>query len=63
VRAGFGVLTFKVIAGAAGRQTGRPHDFTAKVMHYPAGQWVVGIVGHPLGGQVGRSRPAEGRRG
>ena len=41
----FAVLAFKVIAGAAGSQTGQQQDFTAKVMHYPAGQWVVGIVG------------------
>ena len=45
VYASFAVLTFKVILGAAGSQTGRQQDFTAKVMHYPAGQWVVGIVG------------------
>lgn len=43
--ASFAVLTFKVISGAAGSQTGRQQDFTAKVMQYPAGQWVVGIVG------------------
>jgi hypothetical protein len=45
VYASFAALTFKVISGAAGSQTGRQQDFTAKVMQYPAGQWLVGIVG------------------
>ena len=39
------VLTFEVISGAAGNQTHKQQDLTAKVMHHPGGQWLVGIVG------------------
>jgi len=39
------VLTFEVISGAAGNQTHKQQDLTAKVMHHAGGQWLVGIVG------------------
>ncbi len=46
VYAGFAVLTFKVISGAQGSsQSHEQQDLTARVMQYPAGRWVVGIVG------------------
>jgi hypothetical protein len=38
-------LTFQVIAGAAGNQTRKQHDLTAKLMHHTGGQWLVAIVG------------------
>src|SRR5213075_1643274 len=38
--AGFAYLTFKVIAGAAGSQTGKQQDLTAKVMHHTSGRWL-----------------------
>ena len=46
VYAGFAVLTFKAISGAqSGSQSHQQQDLTAKVMQYPAGRWVVAIVG------------------
>ena len=46
VYAGFAVLTFKAISGAqTSSQSHQQQDLTAKVMQYPAGRWVVGIVG------------------
>jgi hypothetical protein len=39
------VLTFKAISGAHASQSRQQQDLTAKAMHYPAGQWLVGIVG------------------
>jgi hypothetical protein len=45
IYASFAVLTFKVISGAGGNESGKQQDLTAKVMQYPAGQWLVGIVG------------------
>lgn len=41
----FAYLTFQVISGAQGSQSHRQQDMTAKAMHHPAGQWLVGIVG------------------
>jgi len=42
----FAYLTFKIISGAgSGSQTGKQQDLTATVMHHPAGQWLVGVVG------------------
>ena len=46
VYAGFAVLTFKAISGAqSGSQSHQQQDLTARVMGYPAGRWIVGIVG------------------
>ena len=45
IYAGFAVLTFKAISGAHASQSRQQQDLTAKAMHYPAGQWLVGIVG------------------
>jgi hypothetical protein len=45
VYAGFAVLTFKAISGANSSQSRQQQDLTAKAMQYPAGQWLVGIVG------------------
>jgi hypothetical protein len=45
IYAGFAYLTFKVISGAQGSQTGRQQDLTATVMHHTGGRWLVGIVG------------------
>jgi hypothetical protein len=45
IYAGFAVLTFKAISGAHANQSRQQQDLTAKAMHYPAGQWLVGIVG------------------
>ena len=38
-------LTFQVIAGAHPNQSGRQRDETARIMHHPAGRWLVGIIG------------------
>ena len=38
-------LTFQVIAGAAGNQTHKQQDLTARLMHHTGGQWLVAIVG------------------
>jgi hypothetical protein len=45
IYAGFAYLTFKIISGTQGSQTGKQQDLTAKVMHHAGGQWLVGIVG------------------
>ena len=46
IYAGFAVLTFKAISGAQSTsQSHQQQDLTARVMQYPAGRWVVGIVG------------------
>ena len=46
VYAGFAVLTFKAISGAQGSsQSHQQQDLTAKVMQYPAGRWIVALVG------------------
>ena len=41
----FAYMTFKIIAGAGGNQAKKQQDLTAKVMHHPGGQWLVGIAG------------------
>jgi hypothetical protein len=38
-------LTFQVISGAHGSQSGQQQDVTAKVMQHPGGRWLVGIAG------------------
>ena len=38
-------LTFQVIAGAAGNETRKQQDLTARLMHHTGGQWLVAIVG------------------
>jgi hypothetical protein len=45
VYAFFAYLTFQIIAGTAGNQSKKQQDLTAKVMHHPGGQVLVGIVG------------------
>jgi Domain of Unknown Function (DUF1206) len=45
IYAGLAYLTFQVIAGAAGSQSAKQHDITARAMHHPAGRWLVGIAG------------------
>ena len=41
----FAYLTFQIIAGTAGNESKKQQDLTAKVMHHPGGQVLVGIVG------------------
>jgi hypothetical protein len=43
--ASFAVLVFKAISGAHSSQSREQQDVTAKVMQYPAGQWLVGLAG------------------
>lgn len=45
VYAFFAYLTIQVISGHQGSQSRRQQDMTAKVMHHPYGQWLVGIAG------------------
>jgi hypothetical protein len=45
VYAFFAFLTFQIIAGTAGNESKKQQDMTAKVMHHPGGQVLVGIVG------------------
>ena len=45
IYAGFAYLTFQIIAGTAGNSAKKQQDLTAKVMHHPGGQVLVGIVG------------------
>jgi hypothetical protein len=45
VYASFAVLVFKAISGTEKSQSGQQQDLTAKVMQYPAGQWLVGLAG------------------
>jgi len=45
VYAFFAYLTFQIIAGTAGNSAKKQQDLTAKVMHHPGGQVLVGIVG------------------
>jgi amino acid transporter len=45
VYAFFAYLTFEIIAGTAGNSAKKQQDLTAKVMHHPGGQLLVGIVG------------------
>jgi hypothetical protein len=45
IYASFAYLTFKVISGKAGSQTGQQQDLTASAMHHSGGRLLVGIVG------------------
>jgi Domain of Unknown Function (DUF1206) len=36
---------FKTLSGVHGSQSRQQQDLTAKVMQYPAGQWLVGLAG------------------
>jgi hypothetical protein len=45
VYAFFAFLTFEIIAGTAGNPSKKQQDLTARVMHHPGGQVLVGIVG------------------
>jgi uncharacterized membrane protein len=54
-------LTFKVIAGAAGNQTHKQQDMTAKLMHHTGGRWLVAIAGLIIV-TVGLTLVAEGFR-
>jgi uncharacterized integral membrane protein len=45
IYAGLAYLTFEVISGTQGSQSGQQQDVTAKVMQHPGGRWLVGIVG------------------
>jgi hypothetical protein len=45
VYASFAVLVFKAISGAHSSQSREQQDLTAKVLQYPAGQWLVGLAG------------------
>jgi UDP-N-acetylmuramyl pentapeptide phosphotransferase/UDP-N-acetylglucosamine-1-phosphate transferase len=45
VYAGFAYLAFQVVSGTAGNQTKKQQDLTAKVMHHPGGQLLVGVIG------------------
>ena len=45
VYAFFAYLTFQIIAGTAGNSAKKQQDLTAKVMHHPGGQVLIGIVG------------------
>jgi hypothetical protein len=45
IYAGLSYLTFKVIAGKAGSQSGKQQDITATAMQHPAGRLLVGVVG------------------
>jgi len=42
---GLAYLTFEVIAGTRGSQSGQQQDVTAKAMQHPGGRWLVGIAG------------------
>jgi hypothetical protein len=45
VYAGLAYLTFKVLSGSQGSQSGKQQDVTASVMQHPGGRLLVGIVG------------------
>jgi hypothetical protein len=45
IYAALAYLTFKVISGTGGSQSGQQQDVTARVMAHPGGRWLVGIVG------------------
>jgi hypothetical protein len=45
VYAFFAYLTFQIISGTAGNNSKKQQDLTAKVMHHPGGQVLIGIVG------------------
>jgi Domain of Unknown Function (DUF1206) len=45
IYAALAYLTFEVISGTHGSQSGQQQDFTAKVMQHPGGRWLVGLAG------------------
>jgi len=45
IYAGLAFLTFKVILGTQGSQSGQQQDMTARVMQHSGGRWLVGIIG------------------
>ena len=45
IYAGLAYLTFQVISGKHGSQSGQQQDITARAMQHPAGRWLVGIAG------------------
>jgi membrane protease YdiL (CAAX protease family) len=45
IYAGLAYLTFQVISGTQGSQSGQQQDVTAKAMQHPGGRWLVGIAG------------------
>jgi Domain of Unknown Function (DUF1206) len=45
IYAAFAYLTFKILMGRQGNSVHQQQDLTARAMHYPAGRWLVGIVG------------------
>ena len=45
IYAGLAYLTFQVISGTHGSQSGQQQDFTARVMQHPGGRWLVGVAG------------------
>jgi len=42
---GLAYLTFEVLSGRQGSQSGKQQDITAKAMQHPGGRWLVGIAG------------------
>src|SRR5215469_13183097 len=42
---GLSYLTFQVLSGTQGSQSGQQQDVTARVMQHSGGRWLVGIVG------------------
>ncbi len=42
---GLSYLTFQVLSGTQGSQSGQQQDVTARVMQHPGGRWLVGVVG------------------
>jgi hypothetical protein len=42
---GLAYLTFQVLSGTQGSQSGQQQDVTAKVMQHSGGRWLVGIAG------------------
>jgi hypothetical protein len=45
IYAGLAYLTFQVLSGIQGSQSGQQQDVTAKAMAHPGGRWLVGIAG------------------
>jgi uncharacterized protein DUF1206 len=45
IYAGLACLTFEVISGTQGSQSGQQQDITARAMQHPGGRWLVGIAG------------------
>jgi hypothetical protein len=45
IYASLAYLTFAVLSGTRGSQSGQQQDVTAKAMQHPGGRWLVGIVG------------------